>query len=139
MNVTSAFICACEGVRRMSTNHGGKGGVIVNISSLAGRRGGREHRSHYAASKAALNGFTVGLANEVVREGIRVNAVCPGVTDTELHLPYGGAERVRRLAATVPIGRAATADDVANTVAFLLSDQASYLTGILVEIAGGLI
>ena len=139
MNVTSAFICAREAVQRMSTLHGGRGGVIVNMSSLAGRRGGRERRSHYAASKAALNGFTVGLANEVVREGIRVTAVCPGVTDTDFHAPYGGAERIARLGATVPIGRAASADDVANTIAFLLSDQASYLTGILVEIAGGLI
>ena len=139
MNITSAFICSREAVRRMSRKHGGTGGVIVNVSSLAGRRGGRERRAHYAASKAALNGFTVGLANEVVREGIRVNAVCPGVTDTDFHAPYGGSERVQRLGATVPIGRAATADDVANAVAFLLSNKASYLTGILIEVAGGLI
>ena len=139
VNVTSAFICSREAVRRMSTKHGGPGGAIVNVSSLAGRRGGRECRSHYAASKAAMNGFTVGMANELVGEGIRCNAVCPGLTATEFHDSYGGKDRIERIGATLPIGRPATAEDVANSIGFLISDESSYITGILVEIAGGLI
>ena len=139
VNVTSAIICSREAVRRMSTKYGGPGGSIVNVSSLSGRRGGRERRSHYAASKAAINGFTVGMATELIGEGIRCNAVCPGVTATEFHAAYGGMERIARIGATLPIGRAATAEDVANSIAFLVSDESSYITGILVEIAGGLV
>jgi NAD(P)-dependent dehydrogenase (short-subunit alcohol dehydrogenase family) len=138
VNVTAAFICSREAVRRMSTKRGGRGGAIVNVSSLAGLRGGHARRTHYAASKAALNGFTLGFAREVAAEGIRVNAVCPGVTDTDIHLAYGGAERVARLGAQVPIGRAALPEDVAATVSFLLSEQATYMTGAVIEMSGGL-
>jgi NAD(P)-dependent dehydrogenase (short-subunit alcohol dehydrogenase family) len=138
-NVTSAVICSREAVLRMSNKNGGQGGSIVNVSSISGRRGGRERRSHYAASKAAINGFTVGMATELIAEGIRCNAVCPGITATEFHEAYGGMERITRIGSTLPIGRAATAEDVANSIAFLVSDESSYITGILVEIAGGLI
>ncbi len=138
INVSGPMLCAREAVRRMSTLHGGRGGSIVNVSSHAGLRGGKERRTHYAASKAALNGFTLGFAREVGAEGIRVNAVCPGVTDTELHLPWGGAERVARLGSAVPLGRAATPEDIAAIVVFLMSQQSSYLNGALIDAAGGL-
>ena len=138
INVTGPMLCAREAVRRMSTARGGQGGSIVNVSSHAGLRGGKERRSHYAASKAALNGFTLGMAREVGGEGIRVNAVCPGVTDTEMHVPWGGPERVARLGKAVPLGRAATPGDIASIVAFLLSEQSAYLNGVLIDASGGL-
>lgn len=138
VNVTGPMLCSREAVKRMSTAHGGKGGSVVNMSSHAGLSGGRERRSHYAASKAALNGFTRGFAKEVAREGIRVNAICPGVTDTDMHLPWGGSERVTRMGNAVPIGRAATPEDIARIVAFLLSEQSAYLTGAVIDAGGGI-
>jgi NAD(P)-dependent dehydrogenase (short-subunit alcohol dehydrogenase family) len=137
VNITGAMLCSREAVRRMSTANGGRGGAVVNLSSHAGITGGRALRSHYAASKAALNGFTLGFAREVAREGIRVNAVCPGVTDTDMHLPWGGSERVARMGSAVPIGRAATPDDIGKIVAFLLSEDSAYLTGAVIDAAGG--
>jgi NAD(P)-dependent dehydrogenase (short-subunit alcohol dehydrogenase family) len=136
-NVTSYFLCAREALRRMSTKNGGKGGAIINISSLAGRTGGRGNRCHYGASKGAVNTFTSGLAMEVAKEGVRVNAVLPGLTATDFHADYGGEERLERLAPTIPIGRVATAEDVANVTLWLCSDEASYVTGDLIDVTGG--
>jgi NAD(P)-dependent dehydrogenase (short-subunit alcohol dehydrogenase family) len=136
-NITGCFLCAREALRRMSTRHGGRGGAIVNVSSLAGKAGGRDLRTHYAASKGAVNAFTLGLAKEVAGEGIRVNAVLPGITDTDIHAPYGGRERLEQLAPSVPMGRYAHPDEVGHAVVWLLSDQASYITGALLDITGG--
>lgn len=136
-NVTSYFLCAREALRRMSTKHGGQGGAIVNISSLAGRTGGRGNRCHYGASKGAVNTFTSGLAMEVAKEGVRVNAVLPGLTATDFHADYGGDERLERLAPTIPIGRVATPEDVAKVTLWLCSDDADYLTGDLIDVTGG--
>lgn len=137
INVAGAFLCAREAVRRMSTRHGGRGGLIVNISSLAARIGGAGEWVHYAASKGAINSFTVGLAREVGGEGIRVNAVAPGLIDTELHAAAGAPDRVARLAPSTPMQRAGTAMEVAEAVAWLLSPAASYVTGTIIEIGGG--
>jgi len=137
VNVTSAFLCAREAVKRMSTAYAGAGGAIVNVSSLAGKAGGRDHRIHYAASKGAINTMTMGLAKEVAGEGIRVNAVLPGLTDTDFHAPHGGRARLERLAPSIPMGRWAEPDEVAAAVLWLLSDEASYITGALLEITGG--
>lgn len=138
VNVTSAFVCAREAVRRMSTRRGGRGGAIVNVSSLSGRTGGRDRRVHYAASKGALNTFTVGLAKEVAQEGIRVNAVLPSFTPTGMHDPYGGSEaRAARIVGTIPMGRAALPEDTAEAVLWLLSDKAAFVTGVLLDVAGG--
>lgn len=136
-NITSAFLCAREAVRRMSTRHGGAGGSIVNISSIAGKKGGRGQRVHYAASKGALNTMTIGLATEVAGEGIRVNAVLPGLIDTEMHEPWGGKKRIETIGPTIPIGRAGVPDDVAAAVLWLMSDQAGFVTGELLEVGGG--
>lgn len=136
-NITGCFLCAREAVRRMSLRHGGRGGAIVNVSSLAGKAGGLGLRVAYASSKGALNAFTLGLAKEVAGEGIRVNAVLPGITDTDIHAPYGGRERLEQLAPTVPLGRYAHPDEVGHAVIWLLSDQASYITGALLDITGG--
>ena len=129
INVAGAFLCAREAVRRMSTRHGGSGGAIVNISSLAARIGGGGEWVHYAASKGAINSFTVGLAREVAAEGIRVNAVAPGLIDTELHAAAGAPDRLARLAPSTPMQRIGTAMEVAEAVAWLLSPAASYVTG----------
>ena len=137
VNVTSYFICAREAVRRMSTRHGGAGGAIVNVSSIAGRRGGREERVHYAASKGAINTFTLGLAKEVATEGIRVNAVLPGFILSEFHDGYGGAERARAVAPRIPMERVGTPDEVADAVMWLLSERSSFVTSSLVDVAGG--
>lgn len=136
-NITSYFICAREAVRRMSTRHGGQGGVIVNVSSLSGRTGGRDQRIHYAASKGAINTFTLGLAKEVATEGIRVNAVVPAFTATEIHHGYGGEERARRIASTIPMGRVARPEEVAEAVLWLMSDKSSFVTGTLLDVTGG--
>lgn len=137
VNVTSYFLCAREAIRRMSTLHGGKGGAIVNVSSIAGRRGGRDQRVHYAASKGAVNTFTVGLAKEVATEGIRVNAVLPGFILTEFHDEFGGKERADTIAPLIPIKRVGTPEEVADAVSWLLSDRASFVTATLVDVAGG--
>lgn len=119
----------------MSTNSGGKGGAIVNVSSLSGRTGGR--RVHYAASKGAINTFTLGLAKEVATEGIRVNGVLPSFTTTPIHDGFGGEERARKIALTIPMQRVARPDEVAEAVLWLASEKASFVTGILVDAAGG--
>jgi NAD(P)-dependent dehydrogenase (short-subunit alcohol dehydrogenase family) len=137
VNVTSYFLCAREAVRRMSTANGGQGGAIVNVSSLSGRTGGRDRRVHYAASKGAINTFTLGLAKEVAEEGIRVNAVLPAFTMTEIHDDYGGDERARKIAQSIPMKRVGKPMEVAEAVMWLLSDKASFVTGTLLDVAGG--
>jgi NAD(P)-dependent dehydrogenase (short-subunit alcohol dehydrogenase family) len=137
VNVTGTILCAREAVKRMSTRHGGSGGAIVNISSLVTRGGGAGEWVHYAASKGAVNTFTIGLAREVAAEGIRVNAVAPGVIDTELHAANGEPGRVARLTPTIPMQRAGTAEEVAAGVAWLLSEAAAYVNGAILEIGGG--
>jgi NAD(P)-dependent dehydrogenase (short-subunit alcohol dehydrogenase family) len=137
VNVTSYFLCAREAVRRMSTARGGKGGVIVNVSSIAGRRGGRDQRIHYATSKGAINTFTLGLAKEVAAEGIRVNAILPGFILTEFHDEFGGQKRADQIAPTIPMKRVGTTNEVADAVMWLATDQSSFVTSALVDIAGG--
>lgn len=136
-NITSAFLCAREAIRRMSTKHGGAGGSIVNLSSIASKKGGRGQRVHYAASKGALNTMTIGLAIEVAGEGIRVNAVLPGLIDTDMHGPWGGKKRIETIGPTIPVGRAGVPDDVGAAVVWLMSDQASFITAELLEVGGG--
>jgi NAD(P)-dependent dehydrogenase (short-subunit alcohol dehydrogenase family) len=137
VNVIGTMLCSCEAVRRMSTRHGGSGGSIVNISSLAARTGGAGEWVHYAASKGAIDTFTIGLAREVAGEGIRVNAVAPGLIDTGLHAAAGEPGRLNRLAPSIPMGRPGTAEEVAEAVLWLLSDGASYVTGTILEAGGG--
>lgn len=137
VNVTSYFLCAREAVRRMSTLRGGQGGAIVNVSSLSGRTGGRDRRVHYAASKGAINTFTLGLAKEVAEEGIRVNAVVPAFTATEIHDEYGGDQRALKIAQSIPMKRVGQPMEVAEAVIWLLSDKASFVTGALLDVAGG--
>ncbi|GAB2175919.1 SDR family oxidoreductase [Dongia sp. agr-C8] len=138
INVTGALICAREAVRRMSTAHGGKGGVIVNISSAATTLGSPNEFIAYAASKGAINSMTIGLAKEVGNEGIRVNAVEPGLIETEIHEAAGPPGRLARLTPSVPLGgRGGTADEVAGPVLFLMSDAASYMTGAIIRVGGG--
>jgi len=137
VNVYGAILCAREAVRRISTQWGGDGGAIVNLSSLAARIGGAGEWVHYAATKGALESFTVGLAREVAAEGIRVNAVAPGIVDTEMHAAAGDPHRPQRLANAIPMGRAATANEIAETILWLLSPAASYVTGAIVEAGGG--
>jgi NAD(P)-dependent dehydrogenase (short-subunit alcohol dehydrogenase family) len=137
VNVTGTMLCAREAVRRMSTKRGGAGGAIVNISSIAARTGSAGEWVHYAASKGAVNTFTIGLAREVATEGIRVNAVAPGLVDTELHAANGQPGRLSRLTPTIPMQRAGTPEEIAQSVLWLLSDAASYVTGTILEIGGG--
>jgi NAD(P)-dependent dehydrogenase (short-subunit alcohol dehydrogenase family) len=137
VNVAGAIICSREAVRRMSTRSGGRGGAIVNISSLAARTGGAGEWVHYAASKGAINSLTIGLAREVAHEGIRVNAVAPGLIETGLHAANGAPDRPQRLGPTIPMQRPGTADEVASGVLWLLSKAASYVTGTILEIGGG--
>ncbi len=136
-NVLGSFLCAREAVRRMSTRHGGAGGAIVNITSRAAVLGSAGEYIDYAASKAALATMTIGLAREVAREGIRVNAVSPGLINTEIHASGGQPDRVQRLAALIPMGRGGEAEEVAHAALWLLSDQASYVTGATLEVSGG--
>jgi NAD(P)-dependent dehydrogenase (short-subunit alcohol dehydrogenase family) len=137
VNVIGSFLCAREAVKRMSTRHGGKGGVIVNVSSVAAKLGSPGLYVDYAASKGAIDTMTVGLAHEVAREGIRVNGVRPGMIETEIHASGGDPDRARRFADKIPAGRPGTADEVAEAILWLLSDQASYATGSLIDISGG--
>jgi NAD(P)-dependent dehydrogenase (short-subunit alcohol dehydrogenase family) len=137
VNVTGMILCCREAVNHMSTKRGGSGGAIVNISSLAARTGGAHEWVHYAASKGAVNSFTIGLAREVADEGIRVNAVAPGLIETDLHASAGRPDRLQQLAPSVPMKRAGSAGEVAAGVAWLLSDAASYTTGTILEIGGG--
>ena len=137
LNVAGAILCAREAVRRLSTRHGGLGGAIVNVSSLAARTGGAGEWVHYAATKGAIDSFTIGLAREVAAEGVRVNAVAPGLIETDLHAANGTPDRPQRLAAGIPMRRAGTADEVAAGVLWLLSPAASYTTGTILEIGGG--
>lgn len=136
-NVIGSFLCAREAVRRMSTKGGGKGGVIVNISSIASRLGSPDEYVDYAASKGAIDTFTLGLAKEVAAEGIRVNAVRPGVIYTDIHASGGEPDRVDRVKGTVPMQRGGSAEEVAKSILWLLSDESSYSTGTLLDVAGG--
>ena len=137
INVVGSFVCAREAVKRMSTRHGGSGGVIVNVSSAASRLGGSGQYVDYAASKGAIDTFTVGLAKEVALEGIRVNAVRPGIIDTDIHASGGQPDRARQMAPLVPMQRAGSALEVAQAIVWLLSNESSYTTGTLVDVAGG--
>jgi NAD(P)-dependent dehydrogenase (short-subunit alcohol dehydrogenase family) len=137
INVVGSFVCAREAVRRMSTAHGGAGGSIVNVSSVAARLGAPGQYVDYAASKGAIDTFTVGLAKEVADEGIRVNAVRPGLIDTEIHASGGLPRRAFDLAPTVPMKRVGRAEEIASAIVWLLSDEASYATGALLDVTGG--
>jgi NAD(P)-dependent dehydrogenase (short-subunit alcohol dehydrogenase family) len=137
VNVTGAFLCAREAVRRMSTAHGGSGGSIVNVSSRAAALGSPGEYVDYAASKAALDVLTIGLAREVATEGIRVNSVRPGIIRTDIHASGGEPGRVDRLGPTVPMHRGGEAIEVARAILWLLSDEASYSTGAILDVSGG--
>ncbi|WP_431110048.1 SDR family oxidoreductase [Variovorax paradoxus] len=137
INVIGSFICAREAVRRMSTRHGGSGGAIVNISSGAARLGSPDQYVDYAASKGAIDTFTIGLAKEVAAEGIRVNAVRPGLIDTEIHGSGGMPDRAFELAPTVPMRRTGSAEEIAGAILWLLSAEASYTTMALLDVTGG--
>lgn len=137
-NVFGTFSCVREAVRRMSTKHGGSGGAIVNVSSIAARTGAAGEYVDYAASKGAIDTLTVGLAREVAEEGIRVNGVRPGFIYTDMHASGGEPHRVDRVKAFVPMKRGGTADEVARAILWLLSDEASFTTGTLIDVAGGL-
>lgn len=138
INVFGTMLCSREAVRRMSTTRaGGSGGAIVNVSSVAARLGGPGQYVDYAASKGAIDTFTIGLAKEVAAEGIRVNAVRPGIIDTEIHASGGQPGRPQAMASQIPIQRPGSADEVAQAIVWLLSDEASYTTGALLDVGGG--
>jgi len=137
VNVTGAILCAREAVRRMSMRRGGSGGAIVNISSRAAQTGSPGEWVHYAASKGAIDSFTIGLAREVASEGIRVNAVAPGLVDTEIHATNGDPGRLQRLMGTIPLGRAGQPEEIAESILWLLSPAASYVTGAVLHVTGG--
>ena len=136
-NIIGPFLCAREAVQRMSSRYGGAGGAIVNVSSGAARLGAPGEYVDYAASKGAIDTFTIGLAKEVALEGIRVNAVRPGVIYTEIHASGGEPQRVDRVKAAVPMQRGGQAEEVAHAILWLLSDEASYVTGALLDVSGG--
>jgi NAD(P)-dependent dehydrogenase (short-subunit alcohol dehydrogenase family) len=137
VNVTGSMLCAREAVKRMSTRRGGKGGVIVNLSSVAARLGSPNTYVDYAASKGAIDSFTLGLGYEVAGEGIRVAAIRPGLIDTEIHASGGEPDRAHRLAANVPMKRVGSADEIANAIVWLMSDDASYVTSAILDVSGG--
>ncbi len=136
-NITGSFLCAREAVRRMSTRRGGNGGAIVNVSSGASRLGAPDEYVDYAASKGAIDTFTIGLSKEVALEGIRVNAVRPGFIYTDIHASGGERGRVDRIKDSVPMKRGGRPEEVANAILWLLSDEASYATGSIIDLAGG--
>jgi NAD(P)-dependent dehydrogenase (short-subunit alcohol dehydrogenase family) len=137
VNVAGTILCCREAVRRMSTARGGNGGAIVNISSLVARTGGANEWVHYAASKGAVNSYTLGLAREVAHEGIRVNAVAPGLVESDLHGDNGDPDRPSRMAPSIPMQRSGEPEEIAEGVIWLLSPVASYVTGTILEIGGG--
>lgn len=136
-NVCGAFLCAREAIRRMSTRHGGAGGAIVNVSSVAALFGSPNEYIDYAASKGAIDTMTLGLATEVAAEGIRVNAVRPGIIETDIHASGGQPDRPERLAPSLPMRRAGTAEEVARAILWLASEEASYSTGTFIDVSGG--
>lgn len=136
-NVVGSFLCAREAVKRMSTKRGGPGGAIVNISSGAARWGSPDEYVDYAASKAAIDTLTIGLSKEVAREGIRVNAVRPGLVITDIHAAGGEPGRVERMKSSVPLGRGGMPEEVATAILWLLSDEASFTTGAIIDVSGG--
>jgi len=138
INVLGAYLCAREAARRLSIARGGKGGAIVNLSSGASRRGAPGEYVDYAGSKGAVDSLTIGLGKELAAEGVRVNAVRPGFIDTEIHASGGRPDRAMTLGATTPIGRVGRADEVAAAIIWLLSDAASYITGSIVDVTGGM-
>ncbi len=137
VNVTGSFLCAREAVKRMSTRYGGKGGSIVNVSSIAAKLGAPNEYIDYAAAKGAIDSMTLGLAKEVAAEGIRVNAVRPGVIRTEIHASGGEPGRVERVKASVPMGRGGKAEEVAEAILWLAGEKASYTSGALLDVSGG--
>ena len=137
VNVTGSILCAREAVKRMSTRHGGQGGVIVNLSSVAAKLGSPNTYVDYAASKGAIDSFTIGLGHEVAAEGIRVAGIRPGLIDTDIHASGGEPDRAHRLSVNVPMKRVGTADEVANAIVWLLSDEASYVTSTILDVSGG--
>ncbi len=137
VNVIGTMLCSREAIRRMSPKHGGQGGAIVNVSSRAAEIGGAGEWVHYAASKGAVDTFTIGLAREVASEGIRVNAVSPGLIETGIHAAAGAPDRLKRFAPMIPMARSGTADEVANAILWLLSAEASYITGAILPVGGG--
>lgn len=137
VNVSGSILCAREAVKRMATDHGGQGGAIVNLSSVAAVLGSPNEFIDYAASKGAIDSFTIGLAKEVAARGIRVNAVRPGMIDTDIHATAGVPDRVAKFRSVIPMLREGSADEVASTIVFLLSDAASYVTGAILTVSGG--
>jgi NAD(P)-dependent dehydrogenase (short-subunit alcohol dehydrogenase family) len=137
LNVTGAILVAREAVRALSTRHGGAGGALVNLSSAAVWIGSPGEFTWYAASKGAIDALTLGLAREVAAEGVRVNAVAPGLIDTEIHAAAGVADRIARFGASVPMGRAGTAEETARAILWLMSEDAAYVTGTVVKVTGG--
>jgi NAD(P)-dependent dehydrogenase (short-subunit alcohol dehydrogenase family) len=137
INVTGSILCAREAVKRMSTKHGGKGGVIVNLSSVAAKLGAPNTYVDYAASKGAIDSFTIGLGHEVAGEGIRVAAIRPGLIDTDIHASGGEPDRAHRLAHMVPMKRVGSAEEIANAIVWLMSDDASYVTSTILDVSGG--
>lgn len=136
-NIIGSFICAREAIKRMSTRHGGNGGGIVNLSSRAAKLGSANEYVDYAASKAAIDTFTIGLSKELAEQGIRVNAVAPGAIYTDIHASGGEPERVERIKAAIPMQRGGYPDEVAKAILWLLSEDASYTTGTILDVAGG--
>ena len=137
VNVTGSILCAREAVKRFSTKHGGAGGVIINLSSVAAKLGSPNTYVDYAASKGAIDSFTIGLGHEVANEGIRVAGIRPGLIDTDIHASGGEPDRAHRLAHNVPMKRVGTADEIANAIVWLMSDEASYVTSAILDVSGG--